>query len=587
MVYLRFLSPFLADRRRQLIIGLTAAVLAAVAAAFGPRVLGYAVDDLLSNGLRLTVLLQFAGLYLLLAALDAGLKFVQRMMIAGSSHRIEHALRMRLLDHLLRLDQRFYGEQHTGDLMARMTNDLSAVRQLLGPGLNGSASALLTFVAAAVLMLSVDLRLALLVLLLLPLTAVIFSLIGSRMRRVYAGVQQQFGTLSTRVQENFSAIRTMKAYAQEQAEVERFFDDNERYRRLNLRYVLLSGSLWPTTALLMGIIGALVLFVGGRLVAARELSIGELVQFQAYLALLAHPMIMLGWMLSLAQQAAASMDRLLEVLRRRPQIAAPAAVQPLPAVRGALTLEDVVLELPGADGRPRRLLDGITLRIPAGSSLALVGATGSGKSTLAGLFARVRDPDRGRVLLDGSDLRDLDPGELRRAFAYVPQESLLFSVPLRENILFSDPTASDEQLDRAVRVSRLINDLDQLPDGLATLIGERGVTLSGGQKQRVAIARAVLRNAPILVLDDALSSVDTHTAAEILHGLRDVMRGRTTILIAQRMATVRDADTIVVLDEGRIIESGTHQELLDLNRRYAAMYRRELRSSAAAAELDG
>jgi ATP-binding cassette subfamily B protein len=229
----------------------------------------------------------------------------------------------------------------------------------------------------------------------------------------------------------------------------------------------------------------------------------------------------------------------------------------------------------------------VTLQVPAGSSLAIVGATGSGKSTLAGLFARVRDPDRGRVLLDGCDLRTLDPADLRRAFAYVPQESLLFSVPLRENILFSDPTASDERLDQAVSVSRLVNDLDQLPDGLSTLIGERGVTLSGGQKQRVAIARALLRDAPILVLDDALSAVDTHTAAEILQGLRSVMRGRTVILIAQRMATVRDADTIVVLEAGRIVESGTHQELLDLNRRYAAMYRRELRSSAAAAELDG
>ncbi|MFL5802711.1 MAG: ABC transporter ATP-binding protein, partial [Roseiflexaceae bacterium] len=427
---------------------------------------------------------------------------------------------------------------------------------------------------------------------------------GGRMRKIFRGVQDQFGDLSTRAQENFSGIRTIKAYAQEDAEIGVFRAENEQYRAQNVRYVLLSGLLWPTMALILGSIGAIVLLVGGRFVAAGTMTLGDLVLFNAYLGLLAWPMIALGWTVNLYQQASASMGRIAEVLHRKPAIATPPDAPPHFTVAGDVEFRDVGVRFDHAmttDHRPpttgyqesadqlgrrssvvgRRSSDEWVLRhisftIPRGSSLAIVGATGAGKTTLVNLLARVRDPDEGTVLIDGQDIRTLPLDELRRGIGYVPQDTFLFSVPLRENVTFGQPNAAPDAIDSAATISRLSNDLPQFPQGLDTMIGERGVTLSGGQKQRTAIARAVLRNPAVLVLDDALSSVDTHTAAEILAGLREVMHGRTSIIIAQRIATVKDADRVIVLHNGRIDEQGTHRELVRAGGRYAAMYRREL-----------
>ncbi|HMQ34058.1 MAG TPA: ABC transporter ATP-binding protein [Chloroflexaceae bacterium] len=596
MANLRHLLPYMARYRAGLLFGLLCAACGAAVSALGPHILRLAVDELNAGGVVLASLLRYGALLIVVAVADGIFKFIQRALIAGTSYRVEYDLRGDLFRRYLGLDQGFFGQNHTGDLMARATNDLSAVRQFLGPGLSGTATALLTFAAAATMMLLINPALALVVLLLLPLSTLVFVLVGQRMRLAFKGVQDQFGTISTRAQENFSGIRTIKAYAQEEAELAVFAEENARYRQLNLRYVLLSGALWPAMALCLGLVAALTLLVGGRLVAAGQLTVGELVQFNAYLGLLSFPMIMLGWMVSLYQQAAASMGRLTEVLRRAPAIAGPAAPVALPAPRGEVEYRGVGIrydaeerargqgdrEAAGA-GRPRDgwMLRGISFHIPAGGSLAIVGATGAGKTTLVNLLARVRDPDEGQVLVDGVDVRALDLGDLRRAVGYVPQETFLFSVPLRENVAFGAGddeagAALGERLEYAVEVSRLANDLGQFPDGLDTMVGERGVTLSGGQKQRVAIARAIVHDPAILVLDDALSSVDTHTAAQILAGLREVMRGRTSIIIAQRIATVKDADQIVVLHEGAIVERGSHAALLKLGGCYAAMYRREL-----------
>jgi ATP-binding cassette, subfamily B, multidrug efflux pump len=588
MSHLRHLLPYMARYRPTILFGLLCAALGAAVSALGPYILRLAVDELNAGGVLLTSLLRYGGILIVIALADGVFKFIQRMLLAGVSYEIEYDLRRDLFDRYLRLDQGFFNRNHTGDLMARATNDLSAVRQLLGPGFNGTATALLTFAAAAVLMLMMHVTLALVVLLLLPLATVIFVLVGNRMRHVFTNVHDQFGVISTRVQENFSGIRTIKAYAQEDAELGVFAADNARYRQLNLRYVLLSGALWPAMTLCLGSVAALTLLVGGRLVVAGELTIGQLVQFNAYLGLLTFPMIMLGWMVSLYQQAAASMGRLIEVLRREPAIVSPDAATPLPHPRGEVEFRAVGVryadderpeaELPPdqAGRRPAWMLRDISFHVPAGSSLALVGATGAGKTTLVNLLARVRDPEAGQVLVDGVDVRTLDLADLRRAVSYVPQETFLFSVALRENVAFGVGDADEATLAHAVGVSRLSNDLEQFPEGVDTMVGERGVTLSGGQKQRVAIARAVLRDPAILVLDDALSSVDTQTAAQILAGLREVMRGRTSIIIAQRAATVREADQIVVLHEGQIIERGSHGDLLRLGGHYAAMYRREL-----------
>jgi ATP-binding cassette subfamily B protein len=589
---LRHLLPYMAKYRTQSLLGLICAIVGAAVSALGPYVLRLAIDDITVGGIVPQTLLFFGGLLVLIALLDGLFKFGQRMLLAGMSYNIEYDLRNALFRRFMALDQEFFSQNHTGDLMARSTNDLSAVRQFLGPGINGTATAVLTLAASAVLMFAINVPLTLIVLLLLPLSTLVFVLVGNRMRTTFTSVQDQFGTISTRAQENFSGIRTIKAYAQEDDEIRVFADENNRFRELNLRYVLLSGVLWPAMSLILGGVASLVLFFGGRLVASGEMSIGELVQFNAYLALLAFPMIMMGWMVSLFQQAAASMGRINEVLLREPTIVTAPEARALPPVQGAIEFRNVGLRYhdsndhQDASGEPiplRRdwMLRNINISVPAGRSLAIVGPTGSGKTTLVNLLARVRDPDEGEVLIDEVAVRAYPLEQLRSSIGYVPQETFLFSVPLRENVAFGLGSAApgpddDVRLEHAVDVSRLSNDLVQFPDGLDTMVGERGVTLSGGQKQRVAIARAVLRSPAILVLDDAMSSVDTHTAAQILNGLRREMQGRTSIIIAQRIATVKDADQIVLLHEGEIVERGSHQELLRQGGRYAAMYRREL-----------
>jgi ATP-binding cassette, subfamily B, multidrug efflux pump len=455
--------------------------------------------------------------------------------------------------------------------MARATNDLSAVRQLLGPGLSNIVGSGLTVIVSAVWMFAIDIPLALVTVLLLPTISATFVVVGQRMRRRFALVQTQFGHLSTRAQENFSGIRTIKAYAQEEAEIQSFLGANREYQRLNLNYVLLSGLIWPMMALLIGLTAALILLIGGQAVASGRLTLGEFVQFNAYLGLLTWPMIALGWTVTLYQQGSASMERIAQVLHRRPAIES----RDLPAERRPIQ-GDIRYENVGIRYGEHWIVRDIAFHVPAGSSLAIVGATGAGKTTLVNLLARVQDPAEGRVLVDGRDVKELALDDLRKSVGYVPQDTFLFSVPLRENVGFGRLEYTPEEFDDALLVSQLINDLPQFPNGMDTLLGERGVTLSGGQKQRTAIARAVLKDPAILILDDALSSVDTHTASEILRHLRRFMEGRTTVIIAQRIATVKDADQIIVLHDGRVVERGTHTELVKADGRYAAMYRREL-----------
>jgi ATP-binding cassette subfamily B protein len=593
VVQIRHLWPFVRRYRHRLAIGALCALAATAVAAMIPQIVRFAVDDLNTRGVLLDRLMTYGGLLLLAATIEGMLRYGQRTQIIGTSHLIDFDMREALFARLLTLDQGFFNAMHTGDLMTRVTNDLSAVRMFLGPGISNLLGSTLLLLTAATLMFFTNPLLAAIVILLLPMVAVLFVVIGERMRVIFRKVQDQFGEISTRAQENFSGIRTIKAYAQEEAEIRVFRAANERYRALNLRYVLLSGMLWPIIGLMLGTIGAFVLLVGGRMVASGDMTVGELVLFNAYLAQLAWPVIALGWTVDLYQQGAASLIRIGEVLQRRPAIASPPDAPRDFVVQGEVEFRNVGLrfdhhlhtnghESPSnsaahtTSGAPEWVLRHISFHIPRGSSLAIVGATGAGKTTLINLLARVRDPDEGQVLIDGHDVRTLPLDALRRGIGYVPQDTFLFSVPIRENVAFGRPDATDEQMMQALTVSRLINDIEQFPQGIDTLIGERSVTLSGGQKQRAAIARAILRDPAILVLDDALSSVDTHTAAEILAGLRTLMKGRTSIIIAQRIATVKDADQIIVLHDGMIVERGAHRELLERGGRYADMYRREL-----------
>lgn len=573
MNQLQALWPYVRTYRWRYFLGLLCNTVQIIFTVLVPQVVREIVDEINTRGVVWDDLVAAALKMLGIAVVVVILSFTTRVLILGTALQVEGDVREAMFRKLLTLDQRFYGEHHTGDLMTRVTNDLSAIRQFFGPGVQ-QFGAVLMIIFSSALMLSTDISLSLIVLGLLPVVTVLFIVVGARMRTIFRKVQDLFGEVSTRAQENFSGIRTIKAYTQEEPETSEFLRVNERYRAQNVRYVLLSGLLWPVISLVMGIIGSLVLLIGGQKVASGQLTVGDLVLFNSYLAALGWPVVALGWTVDLYQQAVSAAGRIGEVLQRTPMIRDNDAGGQTHNVSGAITFDNVGVSV--GDGADQRwILRNISFHIAEGQTVAIVGATGGGKTTLVNLLARVQDPSEGTVFVDGIDIRALSLASLRQGIGYVPQDTFLFSVPVRENVTFGRPDASDEDVERALLISRLSNDVIQLPSGIDTLVGERGVTLSGGQKQRTAIARAVLRDPAILVLDDALSSVDTHTAAQILEGLRNFRNGRTAIIIAQRIATVRDADLIVLLHDGQIAEIGSHDALLAKGGLYTAMYQRE------------
>ena len=555
--------------RRGMALGFACLVLKDVAQATQPLMIRQAVDAL--TRLAGHTFLRYAGYLVLLALLKGAFQFWMRVIIIGISRDVEYDLRNELFAKLASLSPDYYGRTRTGDIMARATNDLNAVRMMLGPGVMYCFETGLTFALAIAIMVSVDWRLAVLALLPAPAVSLLVLVSGRAIHARFERIQAMFSDISSRVQENLSGVRMIRAFAQERAELRRFEELNREYIAQNLKLVRIEAIFQPSMEVLIGLTFMAVLWAGGHQVLLGRITIGSFVMFNTYMGMLVWPMIALGWVVNLIQRGAASLERINQILRETPTIHRPAEPVRRETIQGEIEFQGVSVAYDGT-----RALDGIELTIPAGATVALVGHTGSGKSTLVSLVPRLLDPTAGVVRLDGVDLRDLDPQDLRRHIGFVPQETFLFSATIAENIAFGVEKASEAEIRRAAEIAGLAPDIEGFPSGYETIVGERGITLSGGQKQRTAIARAILRDPRILILDDALSSVDTLTEERILTHLAGVMRGRTVILISHRVSTVRQADRIVVLDRGRIVETGTHGELVEAGGYYASLAQKQM-----------
>lgn len=516
------------------------------------------------------VLMRYALILAGLGLLNWITSFGMRWYLMSMSRGVERDIRTAYVRHLLTLPLAFFQQRRVGDLMARVTSDSETIQRFMSHAFRMAITAVMMFVLSLILMCTIDWQLAVLSLMPMPIMALLTRLVSGRMRNGYRRVQEQFATMVSRIQENLSGIRVVKTFARRDAEVDRFGLLNEEYVDRNRRMVHIRSLFYPFTALLNGVSMVIILWLGGLRVIEGTITLGAFVAFNAYLLRMSRPMMMVGRMVDEYQRALASMVRINSILHEKPQEKKEAASKDAPALHGEIEFRHLNFAY---NGQP--VLHDINIRVPAGSTLALVGRVGSGKSTLARLIPRLLQAEPGQVLIDGIPIEDIPFRTIRNAIGYVPQDTFLFSDTIQENIVLDLKDVSEDEVAQATDVSQITSDLEILPQGIETVVGERGVTLSGGQKQRTALARAVIRQPQILILDDAMASVDTRTEEEILKRLRQVMVSRTTILIAHRISTVKDADHIVVLDDGRIAEQGTHDVLVALNGIYADMYHRQ------------
>ena len=572
--HLRPLFPYLKKYRSAYIWGGVCVLLMNTTWVLFPPIIGHAIDDMRKTGVKLHTIGMLALMLLAVSVVKAIFQFLIRWVLIGASREIEFDLRNELFRHLEGLSHSFYQRTRTGEIMAKATNDLNAVRMLLGPGFMYTANTIVFTALALTFMLRISHHLTFYAFLPLPVVSIVIQYFGRRIHERFERIQAMFSDISARAQENFSGVRVIRAYVQEEAEIAGFETANREYINRSLKLVRLMGMLWPTLETMLGLAIVLVLWLGGREVVLGRITVGQFTAFNTYMVLLTWPVIALGWVINIFQRGTASLGRIYQLMQEKPEITDSLMVKPLPLgeeLHGEIEFRNLTFSYNG-----NVVLHGIDLRIPAGTSMAIVGPTGSGKTTLVSLIPRIYNAEPGSVLIDGRPIRDYALADLRRNIGFVPQETFLFSETVRENIAFGVPKASDAEIQWAAEAANIATDIEDFPEKYKTLVGERGITLSGGQKQRTAIARALIRNPRILILDDALSSVDTHTEDKILNHLRDVMQGRTTIFISHRVSTVRNADRIAVLHSGRIVELGTHDELLALNGYYSDLYNKQL-----------
>ncbi len=578
---LRPLFPYFRPYRSHLLGGTLCIAATAICGLLAPQVIGRAIDALHQDVSRRRLLAY--GLVIVGLALVRGVfQFFQRKILVTMSRHIELDLRQELFGHLERLDPGFYQRSYTGDIMARATNDLGAVRMICGPAIMYGTNTLFTATGALMFMAGIHGGMTLMAACVLPLIAIVTRVFGRHIHVLFDRVQEQYSSLSTRVQENLAGARVVRAFVQEAPEERAFANLSEEYVERNRRLIRWQAAFHP---FLQGVVGlglVAILWYGGRMLIAGTITVGEFVSFNLFLGLLTWPMIAIGWVINLAERGTASLARIRRILDQEPAIRDQEPLVHGADVRGAIRFRD--FDFAYESGHPP-VLENIDLEIEAGTTVAVVGRTGAGKSTLLSLVPRLIDPPEGQLTIDGVEIHRLPLADLRRAIAMVPQETILFSTTIRDNVAFGRPGASDQEILRAADLAGLDSDLSGFPDGLDTMVGERGITLSGGQKQRVALARAIIRDPKILLLDDCLSAVDAETEERILRNLRTVFPGRTVLQVSHRVSAAQLADSIVVLDHGRVAESGSHEQLLAHFGIYADLHRRQMLEEQLAAAV--